>query len=171
MESFNINRPYNSSTKILVSFPQELVTESWKACSVVWFAAVGAEISSLSNLSSKLPRFWVARKGQSPQWRHLVMLNDRYSREAPESGLSPRWWRNGSQLSNRLDNRRRWRRCLPEQDAVSVSANQGPRAGWLPERYVSRKKRQERRCHVQHYEHWRSAGQKINSSDSCSRGE
>lgn len=124
-ESFIVNRPYNSSTKILVSFPQARVSHGELEGLFSVACCIGGWNKLIIKFKFKSASFLVAWNGQFPQWRHLVTLNDRYFREAPESDLSPRWWRNGSQLSKRLDNRRCWRRCLPEQDAVSVSTNQG----------------------------------------------
>lgn len=101
-ESFKVNRPYNSSTKILVPFPQAGVSHGGLeglfavSCCVV----VGAEISLLSNFTLKLPHFLDAWNALSLLWGWLVMLSGRYSRTAPESSLSPRWWRYGNQLSN-----------------------------------------------------------------------
>lgn len=76
-----------------------LVMESWKGC-WLWCVVVGAEISLLSNLIQKLPRFSDAWNAPSLLWGRLVMLSGRHSRTAPESGLSPRWWRYGNRLSN-----------------------------------------------------------------------
>lgn len=73
--------------------------ESWKAC-LLWFVVVGAEISLLSNLTLKLPRFLDAWNALSLLWGRLVMLSGRSSKTAPESSLSPRWWRYGNQLSS-----------------------------------------------------------------------
>lgn len=73
--------------------------ESWKGC-LLWCGVVGAEISLLSNLTLKLPHFLEAWNALSLLWGWLVMLSGRYSRTAPESSLSPRWWRYGNQLSN-----------------------------------------------------------------------
>lgn len=73
--------------------------ESWKGC-LLWFVVVGAEISLLSNLTLKLPHFLDAWNALSLLWGRLVMLSGRYSRTAPESSLSPRWWRYGNQLSS-----------------------------------------------------------------------
>lgn len=73
--------------------------ESWKGC-LLWCVVVGAEISLLSNLTLKLPHFLDAWNALSLLWGWLVMLSGRYSRTAPESSLSPRWWRYGNQLSN-----------------------------------------------------------------------
>lgn len=73
--------------------------ESWKDC-LLCCVVVGAEISLLSNLTMKLPHFLDAWKVLSLLWGRLVMLSGRYSRAAPESSLSLRWWRYGNQLSN-----------------------------------------------------------------------
>ena len=72
---------------------------SWKGC-FLWCVVVGAEISLLSNLTLKLPHFLDSWNAPSLLWGRLVMLSGRYSKTVPESGLSPRWWRYGNQLSN-----------------------------------------------------------------------
>lgn len=70
---------------------------SWRIC-VLWCVLVLVEISLLSTLT--LSHFLDSWNAPSLLWGWLVMLSGRYSRTAPESSLSPRWWRYGNQLSN-----------------------------------------------------------------------
>ncbi len=99
-ESFKVNRPYNSSTKILVPFPQAGVSHGELEGLFAVVCCGGGWNKLIINLTLKLPHFLDAWNALSLLWGLLVMLSGRYSRAAPESSLSPRWWRYGNQLSN-----------------------------------------------------------------------
>lgn len=100
-ESFKANRPHNSSTKILVSFPQAGVSHGeLEGLFAVVCCGGGWNKLIIKFESEKVPHFLDAWNALSLLWGPLLMLNGRYSRAVPESRLSPRWWRYGNRLSN-----------------------------------------------------------------------
>lgn len=100
-ESFKANRPHNSSTKILVSFPQAGVSHGeLEGLFAVVCCGGGWNKLIIKFESEKVSHFLDAWNALSLLWGPLLMLNGRYSRAVPESRLSPRWWRYGNRLSN-----------------------------------------------------------------------
>lgn len=97
---FKVNRPYNSSTKILVSFPQAGVSHGELEGLFAVVCCGGGWNKLIIKFDSETALFLACMKCPVSSVRVAVMLSGRYSRTAPESGLSPRWWRYGNQLSN-----------------------------------------------------------------------